>query len=65
MDKNILPGDPFAHRAARDARDARERLARLRDRYRHELMDDAERQELRDEIGRLRRRLLGEGDGGR
>jgi len=34
-----------------------ERLARLEERYRHELMDDEERQELRDRILRLRRRL--------
>jgi hypothetical protein len=33
------------------------RRAALKDRYRHELMDDEERQELRDRILRLRRRL--------
>jgi len=33
------------------------RLAKLKERYRHELMDDEERQELRDRILRLRRRL--------
>jgi hypothetical protein len=36
---------------------AEERLARLEERLRHELMDDEERQELRDRILRLRRRL--------
>jgi hypothetical protein len=30
-------------------------LAKLEERYRHELMDDEERQELRDRIHRLRR----------
>ena len=34
-----------------------ERLARLKERYRHELMDEEERQELRDQVIRLRRRL--------
>jgi hypothetical protein len=34
-----------------------ERLARLEERYRHELMDDEERQELRDRVLALRRRL--------
>jgi hypothetical protein len=33
------------------------KLAKLEERYRHELMDDAERQELRDRVLRLRRRL--------
>jgi hypothetical protein len=32
-------------------------LERLEERYRHELMDDEERQELRDRILLLRRRL--------
>jgi hypothetical protein len=32
-------------------------LERLEDRYRHELMDDEERQHLRDQVLRLRRRL--------
>ena len=32
-------------------------LAKQEERYRHELMDDEERQELRDRILRLRRRL--------
>ena len=32
-------------------------LERLEERYRHELMDDEERQELRDRVRRLRRRL--------
>jgi hypothetical protein len=34
-----------------------ERLARLEERLRHELMDDEERQELRDRVLALRRRL--------
>jgi hypothetical protein len=32
-------------------------LERLEERYRHELMPDEERQELRDRVLRLRRRL--------
>ena len=32
-------------------------LRSLEERYRHELMDDEERQELRDRVLRLRRRL--------
>jgi hypothetical protein len=34
-----------------------EKLAKLEERLRHELMDDEERQELRDRVLRLRRRL--------
>ena len=34
-----------------------ERLARLEERLAHELMDDGERQELRDRVLGLRRRL--------
>jgi hypothetical protein len=33
------------------------KLAKLEERYRHELMDDEERQELRERILRIRRRL--------
>ena len=33
------------------------KLAKLEERYRHELMDDEERQELRDRVLRLRRSL--------
>jgi hypothetical protein len=33
------------------------KLAKLEERYRHELMDDEQRQELRDRVLRLRRRL--------
>jgi hypothetical protein len=36
---------------------ADKRLARLEERFRHELMDDEERQELRDRVLALRRRL--------
>lgn len=38
-----------------------ERLAALVDRYRHELLDDQERQELRDRVLALRRRTTREG----
>jgi hypothetical protein len=34
-----------------------ERLEKLEERYRHELMDEEERQELRDRVLALRRRL--------
>ena len=34
-----------------------EKLAKLEERLRHELMDDEERQELRERILRIRRRL--------
>jgi hypothetical protein len=34
-----------------------EKLAKLEERYRHELMPDEERQELRDRVLSLRRRL--------
>ncbi len=36
-----------------------EKLAKLQERYRHELMGDGERRELRDRVLRLRRRLGG------
>jgi hypothetical protein len=50
-------GDPFT--AAGKARDKRRQraVAALEDRYRHALMSDDERQELRDEIGLRRTRL--------
>jgi hypothetical protein len=43
-------GDPFKVCGSR-------RLRELADRYHHELMDDEERQELRDRVTSLRRRL--------
>ena len=43
-------GDPFKAAGGR-------RLHELRDRYAHELLDDAERQELRDRVLRLHRML--------
>src|SRR5918995_2518403 len=46
----VAGGDPF--RCAGGAR-SRSRLRELADRYRHELLDDAARQEIRDEIQRL------------
>jgi hypothetical protein len=47
-------GDPFT---AKTPETDQQRLARLEDRYRHELLDDAERQELRERVLRLRRQL--------
>ena len=58
MDTTSIPpaGDPFtsapAHRSAEQ-----ERLHVLEERYRHELMDDEECQELRDQVLSLRRLL--------
>jgi len=56
VDTRRIPpaGDPFT--AKKPETDQRQRLARLEDRHRHEIMDDDERQRLRDEILRLRRR---------
>jgi hypothetical protein len=50
-------GDPFKAAGARRLRRERvlRKLRELQDRYRHDLID--ERQELRDEISRLRRGL--------
>jgi hypothetical protein len=48
MATNILPNAP--DKVARE-------LGLLEERLRHELMDDAERQELRDRIIHIRRRL--------
>ena len=45
-------GDPFT---AKPPATDEQRLAELEERYRHELMADEERQELHDEIKRLRR----------
>jgi hypothetical protein len=42
---------------ARTPEDPATRLAKLEERYRHELADDETRQEWRDQILRLRRRL--------
>jgi hypothetical protein len=39
-----------------EVRAEQERLARLEERLRHELMDDEERQELRDHVAALRRK---------
>jgi hypothetical protein len=52
VSKEILPGDPFASTSVA----AEERLlARLEEKYAHEIMDDEERQELRDRILAIRR----------
>jgi hypothetical protein len=40
-----------------EVRAEQERLARLKERLAHELMDDEERQEFKDQVIRLRRRL--------
>jgi hypothetical protein len=46
----VAAGDPFKATGGR-------RLRNLEDRYHHELMDDDERQELRDRVLALRRRM--------
>jgi hypothetical protein len=51
VDPRTRAGDGFAH-AARRAEE--EKRARFEERYRHELMDNEERQELRDRIKRMR-----------
>ncbi len=51
-------GDPFTAKSPDPDRGRRDLLARLEDRLAHELiLDDEERQELRDRILRLRRKL--------
>jgi hypothetical protein len=56
VDTTRIPtaGDPFT---AKTPKTDKKRLAELEERLAHELMDDAERQELRDQVLRLRRRL--------
>ena len=56
MDEVRIPpaGDPFT---ARTPKADEERLARLEEKYHHEILNHDQRQELRDRIIRLRRRL--------
>jgi hypothetical protein len=56
VDRHTIPpaGDPFT---AKQHEPTAEKLAKLEERLAHELMDDEERQELRDRVLRLRRRL--------
>jgi hypothetical protein len=56
VDTTRIPpaGDPFT---AKQHELTAGKLAKLEERLRHELLDDAERQELRDQVLRLRRRL--------
>ena len=56
MDTTRIPpaGDPFT---AKQHEPTAGKLAKLEERLAHELMDDEERQELRDRVLRLRRRL--------
>jgi hypothetical protein len=49
-------GDPFTSAPAHPSTEEKE-LAKLEERLAHELMPDEERQELRDSVLRLRRRL--------
>lgn len=56
IERRIPPaGDPFT---AKTPPTDEKRLAELEERYRHELLDDEERQQLRDQI--IRMRLKGE-----
>jgi hypothetical protein len=60
VDTTRIPpaGDPFSAKTPKPAPKPKEkRLRELEDRYRHELMDDEDRQHLRDRVLRLRRRL--------
>ena len=63
MDTTRIPpaGDPFTSappaQPSADQERLTERLRRLEERYRHELMDGEERQELRERIIRLQRGL--------
>lgn len=56
MDTTRIPpaGDPFT---AKQHEPTAEKRAKLEERLAHELMDDEERQELRDRVLALRRRL--------
>jgi hypothetical protein len=56
VDTTRIPpaGDPFT---AKQHEPTAEKLAKLEERLAHELMDDEDRQELRDRVLRLRRRL--------
>jgi len=52
-DSRIPPaGDPFTSAPAHPSPE--EKLAKLAEKYQHELMDDEERMELRDRITRLK-----------
>jgi hypothetical protein len=56
VDEHTIPpaGDPFTTKTPSD----HEHLAKLEESYRHELMYDEQRLELRDRIIRIRRRVL-------
>jgi hypothetical protein len=56
VDTTRIPpaGDPFT---AKQHEPTAEKLAKLEERLAHELLDHDERQELRDRVLRLRRRL--------
>jgi hypothetical protein len=58
VDEHTIPpaGDPFSAKPDQST-DDQKRLARLEERYRHEDLGSEERQELRDRVVRLRRRL--------
>jgi hypothetical protein len=56
-DVRIPPAGDGFYAAGKRTTDDQKRLAQLEERYRHELMDDEERQELRDRVVRLRRKL--------
>jgi hypothetical protein len=58
IDKSSAPAQPATDEKPVDVIEAHYAcLERLEERYRHELMDDLERQELRDSLLALRRRL--------
>jgi hypothetical protein len=57
-DKSSAPAQPTTDETPDDTVEVHySSLERLEERHRHELMDDEERQELRDRVIALRRRL--------
>ena len=56
-DSSLRAGDPFDYASPKTPTTEHEHLGKLEERYRHKLLDDEERQELRDQVLRLRRKL--------
>jgi hypothetical protein len=57
-DKSSAPAQPTTDEKPDDTIEAHyASLERLEEKYRHELLSDEERQELRDQVLRLRRKL--------
>jgi hypothetical protein len=56
-DISVRAGDPFDYATPKTPTTDEKRLHELEERLAHELLDDEERQELRDQVLRLRRLL--------